>query len=225
MGDPRAAVKRPSQAQYDQALELYRAGLNAEVIAERVGVEVEVVDKLEHEGWSARGETKALLPFRSMVQDRIVRIRNSELDWAQVTAESVAKTAATRGPNSVMAAQLEHQLLLAWSKKIQGLLKPGEDGKIPTVDVAEMVMPKVILDNLIVLRRLQDPAPDVRVAELFRTMQGDGETGHKSEWEEIIADLASLSKAEQEEYGRTGVIPKPQRELQFPEAPVDDTPP
>lgn len=199
-------MKRPSKDQYDQALALYRGGVGHEEIAYRVGIDPETVDVLEFVGFPAKGRAEELPSFKTKIQDRLVRIRNSQLDWAQSTAETAAKTAEMRGRSASVAADLELRILKAWVAKASS----AEE----VTDPSELCMPKNVLDNLRVLRGLQDPAADVKFADLFRFMAGDSADDKVgSGVEDIVAELAALSPEEQEHYANTGQIPKPQGEL------------
>jgi hypothetical protein len=207
-------MRRPTQHQYDRALEAYRANASPEEIARASGLKIEVVDRLIHDGWPAkkgRRPAPALKSFESSVTDRIYRTRNAELDWAQTTAETAGRAAAIRAKSVELAATIERGILMAWGKRIEKAMK-DENATLP-----DFAAPKDLLASLRTLRWVREQAADVRVADLFRFLKGDEDSAKAgSEWEALIADLAEMTEEEQEHYAETGELPQPQLELAIP---------
>jgi hypothetical protein len=217
VGEDRVST-RPSSDEHARALELYRAGIPIERIAETTGLSLEVIEQLENEGYPSVDGLPALPSFRSSIQDRVVRARNSELDHAQTIAESASATGSLRAKTALMAARIEHTLVASWFEKVSISVKAA--GGRPPADPSVLTAPKDVLASLRALRQAQDPAVDSKFGELFRSFRSETPEGeHKgSVWDEAkLRELEGLSPEEQDEYARTGRKPSPQREL-FAEA-------
>lgn len=213
-------LTRPTQEQYSQALEYYRTGATLEIIAERLDLELDVLEHLESEGWPEDGDLPALPALRSQVFERLTRIRAGELDLLTSVAETASKTSPTRSRTGQLYAQIEYAIVSLWSKQVHKVMKSGrvevEPGRMRDVEPSDLVVPKTILDNLKALRALQDPEIDRGFVDIFVKMKGRGpEDGGSSLEDEIVRDLAGLSKEDLEVYVQTGKIPERQQELPF----------
>jgi hypothetical protein len=215
---------RPSSAEHARALELYKAGIPIERIAETTGLDLEVIEKLENEGYPSVGGLPELPSFRSSILDRVVRAKNSELDHAATIAESASATASLRARTALMAARIENMLMARWFETASNSIKASNAikaaGGRPPVDPSELTVPKDVLAALRALRQAQDPAVDSKFGELFRSFRSETpELEHKgSVWDEArLRALEGMTPEQQEEYARTGRKPVAQREL-FAEA-------
>lgn len=209
-------ISRPTLAQYQQVLEYYKTGQTLESIAERLGLSIETLEHLETDGWpdeEADGEKRPAMPaLRSQVLDRLTRVRAGELDLLTAIAEMASKTAITRSRSGQLYAQIENAIVSTWAKQVQAAMKD------PAVEIATLLQPKHTLDNLKALRQLQDPTVDKSFVDIFVRMSGRGpEDGGSSLEEEIVRDLAGLSKEELETFVVTGKVPARQQELAFPQ--------
>lgn len=212
------SARRPTLDQHAEGLRLYRANATPDRISELTGMSIEQVERAITEGWPARGgQTPApeLASFDAQLEDRSIRIRLARLDWAQAVAESAAPGAKARAETSKTAAKIERLILNAWAAVCDAAMHEAQaKGQRPTP--AELSVPLETVRSLRALRLAQDPGPEQKIAELFRSIRGEStDDGEEDEWE-IIADLAGCSKEEQERYVATGERPsRPQQVLPF----------
>lgn len=228
------ALIRPSAEEYQQALEYYRTGTALDVIAERLGIDVDVLDKLEHEGWPAEGDLPALVALRAQVLERRTRIHAGELDLLTAVAETASKTASIRSRTAQLYAQIENAIATTWAKSVTKTMKAGvvptiaRDGTPTTrpVEAIDLAQSKTVTDTLKALRAMQDPGVDRSFVDIFVKMSGRGDDGAGESLEdEITRDLLGLSREQLEVYVATGKIPPRQQELPFPShAPTEGAP-
>ena len=208
-----AVTTRPTAEQYQQALDYYRTGTSIETIGERLDLDPEQLEQLEHEGWPALDKDHPpLAALRAEVLARLTRIRAGELDVLAAVAESAAKTSTQRARTSIIAAQIESAIVSQWGRAVTELMRGGN----PKAE--DLCMPKAVLDNLRALRGLQDPDVDRGFVDIFVKMGGrepEGAGGGDSLEDAIVRYLVGLTPEEQTEYAMTGKLPKRQQELQF----------
>jgi hypothetical protein len=218
------ALIRPTAEEYDQALQYYRTGAALDVIAERLGLDLDVLDQLENDGWPEGDGQPALAALRTHVLERLTRIRAGELDLLTAVAEAASKTSAIRSRTAQMYAQIENAMASSWAREATRIMKAGTvqavglDGKPTTrsVEASDLTVSKSVLDNLKVLRALQDPEVDRGFVDIFVKMGGrDPEGGGESLEDTITRDLLGLSKEQLEVYVATGKMPPRQQELPF----------
>jgi hypothetical protein len=215
---------RPTAEEYEQALQYYRTGAALDVIAERLGLDLDVLDQLENDGWPEIDGQPALAALRTHVLERLTRIRAGELDLLTAVAEAASKTSAIRSRTAQMYAQIENAMASSWAREATRIMKTGTvqavglDGKPTTrsVEASDLTVSKSVLDNLKVLRALQDPEVDRGFVDIFVKMGGrDPEDGGESLEDTITRDLLGLSKEQLEVYVATGKMPPRQQELPF----------
>lgn len=213
------AALRPTRKQYDAALDYFRTGQPLEQIGERLGLDAEQLDQLEHDGWPAigdgKGESEAMPALRAQVLDRLVRLRAGELDTLSSIVDGASKTSATRAKTAIVAAQIENAIATAWGRAVTAAMK---DPSLEGAELLEKLLTsKHVHENLRALRRMQDPMVDLRYTAIFHRASAkggddDGKGGDSLE-AEIIKDLAKLTNEEADEYARTGKLPSRQQEL------------
>jgi hypothetical protein len=210
--DPVMLGRRPTLEEYRQALDYYRTNTSIEVIGERLGLDALTLEQLEHDGWPADGEQPALNALRAEVLSRLTRIRTGQLDLLASVTDAAAKTAAQRGRTSIIASQIENAIVSTWGQSVtEAMRRPG------ATNVADLCMPKLVLENLRALRALQDPDVDRGFVDIFvRTAARDQDGQGQSFEDAVVEDLADLTPDEQTEYALTGKKPKRQQELPFP---------
>lgn len=197
-------------------LALYRAGRSSETIAEAMGLDPDDVERTIEHGWpERRGKhpRPALPSLSSLLADRIIRLRNAELDFVDKIVEAAARAARDRAETIKYAVQIERMIVVAWhtaaAQNVEDATKAGK-----AVDLKDLTAPTDALASLRTLRWLRDQGVDLRASELFKLLRGEDEDGASgSELDAIVSDLAELSKDEREEYARTGKIPKKQLSL------------
>ncbi len=210
-----AVMPRPTQAQYDQALDLYRTNAGPEAIAEALDWDEAMVEHLIERGWSAGADGPALTRLRSAIRERITRMRAAELDLLQLHAETAGKIAPVRARTMVAAAHVENAIMTAWAKHVTDAMKVG-GGKVE--HVTDLCMPKSVLDNLRALRAAQVADVEGKSVEIFARAASRGpDDGESSLEDQIYGDLADMTPEEQAEYSRTGRKPSRQQELPFTE--------
>lgn len=209
---------RPTQEQIDQALAAYRASETPDAIADLLGLDVAMVETLISEGLprgrkDAQGaRAPAVEPFDVLMQRGMIEILNAEIDWAQTNATRAAKTAAIRAETAVAAATIERSLIQVYGAHVQAAMKGASPSKPPSL--ALLGVGADFARALKALRACQDPTVDIRAADVFKFLRADADEDEGvDQWEQRIRDLAGLSPAEQDEYKRTGVMPKPQLNL------------
>ena len=208
-------VSRPTQAQYDQALDLYRTNAGTEAIADALGWTEDMVAKLIEVGWPAHGEQPALPRLRSAIRDRITRTRAAELDVLQQHAETAGRIAPVRSRTMIAAAHVENAIMSAWGQIVTKRMKEAAGQAVAPEDLC---MPKVVLDNLRALRAAQVADVDAKSVEIFARAASRGpDDGESSLEDQIYGDLAEMTPEEQAEYSRTGRKPSRQQELPFTE--------
>jgi hypothetical protein len=222
------ALIRPTAEEYDQALQYYRTGAALDVIADRLGLDLDVLEQLENDGWPEEDGKPALAALRTYVLERLTRIRAGELDLLTAVAETASKTAAIRSRTAQMFAQIENAMASTWAKEVTRVMKAGTvptvalDGSPTTraIEAGDLTVSKGVLDNLKALRALQDPEVDRGYVDIFVKMGGrDPEDGGESLEDTITRDLLGLTKEQLEVYVATGKMPSRQQELPFPTPP------
>lgn len=208
---------RPTQAQYDQALDLYRTNAGPEAIADALGWDEETVERLIETGWPADGERPALLRLRSAIRERLTRVRAAELDVIQHHAEAAGRTAPTRGRTMATAAQIENAIMSGWGKHVAAKMKEAAMPGAELEQCLALCMPKQVLDNLRALRSAQLADVESKSVEIFARSASRGpDDGESSLEDQIYGDLAEMTPEQQAEYSRTGRMPSRQQELPFP---------
>jgi hypothetical protein len=222
------ALTRPTAEEYDQALQYYRTGAALDVIADRLGLDLDVLEQLENDGWPEEDGKPALAALRTYVLERLTRIRAGELDLLTAVAETASKTAATRSRTTVMYSMIENAIVSIWNKEAARIMIAGKittvdsEGKSTTrpIEPSDLTVSKGVLDNLKALRALQDPEVDRGYVDIFVKMGGrDPEDGGESLEDTITRDLLGLTKEQLEVYVATGKMPSRQQELPFPTPP------
>jgi hypothetical protein len=222
------ALTRPTAEEYDQALQYYRTGAALDVIADRLGLDLDVLEQLENDGWPEEDGKPALAALRTYVLERLTRIRAGELDLLTAVAETASKTAAIRSRTTVMYSMIENAIVSIWNKEAARIMIAGKittvdsEGKSTTrpIEPSDLTVSKGVLDNLKALRALQDPEVDRGYVDIFVKMGGrDPEDGGESLEDTITRDLLGLTKEQLEVYVATGKMPSRQQELPFPTPP------
>lgn len=215
-------MPRPSPEQYERALQLYRAGRSAERIAETLELDPDDVDRLINDGWPARAgkNPQPELPsLSSQLEDRVIRLRNNELDYSEQIAQAAASMVRARAKTIDYATKLEQLLMQAWFERARRAVEVAtrtaqETGEPLDLDLHDLTAPADVLASLRTLRWQRDQGVDLRASELFKFLRGDDEEASAgSELDAIVSALAGLTREEQEEYVRTGKIPKKQLSL------------
>lgn len=205
-------MKRPTETQYNEAFDLYRAGLEADEIADRTGLKVEQVERAATEGWPDRGGRSGLASFESILADRERAVRLDQLDWMHEVARGAVESARSRVKSAKTAAELERVILQAWAAQCSAAVA-NAGGKPPKVE--DLLVNLDAVRSLRALRIAQDPTPELRVAELFQRFN----TAAEDEAEETdgwIQDLAALPPEEQAKWAEQGgPVPKAQQVLPF----------
>ena len=216
-------MARPTQAQIDQALAAYRAEETPEAIAELLGLEVAVVETLISEGLprgrkDAQGKRAPAVESFDVVQQRgMIEILNAEIDWAQINATRAAKTAEIRAETAIAAATIERSLVQVYGAHVREAMKGASPSAPPSLGA--MGIGADFARALKAMRTCQDPTVDIRAADIFKFLRADADEDEGvDQWEQRVRELAALSNAEQDEYTRTGVMPKPQLDLPLEKA-------
>jgi hypothetical protein len=212
-------MPRPSQEQYDLALALYRANRSAERIADATEMDIDDVERTIDDGWPSRGGKKPVreLPsLSSLLEDRVIRLRNAELDFADHIASTAARTAAVRAKTIEFAAKVEQTLMQAWHERVKLELEAAATEQ-RAISLPALAVGPEMHASFRTLRWTRDQGIDLRAADLFRLLRGDeDEDGARgSELDAAVSALAGLTAEQKAEYIRTGKIPKKQLELQL----------
>jgi hypothetical protein len=213
-------MPRPTQEQYDLALALYRANRSSERIATAADMDLDDVERMIDDGWPARGGQKpvaAMPSLSSQLEDRVIRLRNAELDFADQIASTAARVTTTRAKTIELAAAAEQTLMRVWYEKIK---KEIDDAATESrgVDLTKIAVGQEMHSAFRTLRSMRDQTLDLRAADLFKMLRGedgDGDSARGSELEAAVSTVAGLTAEQKDEYIRTGKLPKKQLELQL----------